>query len=90
MTDTIPPHIIDTINTLLAPYGRTYEPDVPVQSGKGFMQYTAAAKYLGVSRSTLRRFVEDGRIAPPFKLNAKNGVAVFAIADLDAFVHSVR
>ena len=87
---TVPTHIIEMINSLLAPYGRTYTPDAVPTPGKGYMQYTEAARYLGVSRCTLRRFVRDGRLAPPFKLNEKNGIALFAISDLDAFVASTR
>jgi len=43
-----------------------------------------AAKYVGVSKWTLRRWVAAGRIAP--KLKKKNGYLAFDKADLDALI----
>jgi excisionase family DNA binding protein len=84
----IPPHIIDTINTLLAPYGESFYPGVS-SSGKGFVNWEGAAKYTGLSKSTLRRMVNLGRLRAPKKIGSgKNGATLFSYDQLDEFLAS--
>jgi excisionase family DNA binding protein len=83
----IPPHIVETINTLLAPYGEHYTPGT--SSPGRYMNYREAAKYTGLSISTLRRAVAAGTLKAPFRPNADGGkhtAALFAVSQLDAFV----
>lgn len=85
---TVPPHIIETINTLLAPYGESYTPKVAT-AGKGYVNWAGAARYTGLSKSTLRRAVQTGRLPEPRKVNAgKNGATVFSLEQLDNFVQN--
>jgi excisionase family DNA binding protein len=79
----IPAHIIETINTLLAPYGESYDP-AKKGSGKGFVNWEGASKYTGLSKSTLRRLVAQGRLQAPKKIGSgKNGATLFSYAQLD-------
>lgn len=83
----VPQHIIDTINTLLSPYGLSYTPGT--SSPGRYMNYREAAKYTGLSVSTLRRAVAAGTLKAPFRPNADGGkhtAALFAVSQLDAFV----
>lgn len=91
----VPKHIVDTINTLLAPYGREYTPEGTRQDGpgKGYLSGDNAAKYLGVTRMTLWRWVRDGRIPRPAKTTehgSRGGKLLFAVSDLDRFVESLK
>lgn len=82
----VPPHIVETINTLLAPYGESYIPGES-PSGNGYVNWGGAAEYTGLSKSTLARLVKLGKLKPPHKVGAgKNGAALFAKSDLDNFV----
>lgn len=85
--NTIPPHIIETINILLAPYGESY---VPASSSPGrYMNYREAAKYTGLSVSTLRRAVDAGLLKPPFRPSSgggKNSAVLFTASQLDAYI----
>lgn len=90
---TVPQAIIDAINTMLAPYGETYNPSgtATYAPGKGYMPLGKAAAYLGISKSSILRAVKSGDLPPPYKLTAsKNGAAVYAVDDLDRFVRSHR
>lgn len=87
----VPQHIIDTINTLLAPYGETYNPGeggVTAPRRKGYMKYAQAAKYTNLSIPTLRRAVASGLLKPPHQPMqcGHNGTVLFAIEDLDEFI----
>lgn len=90
-TAAVPQHIIDTINTILAPYGETFVPGaggvMPAPS-KGYMRYSQAAKYTNLSVPTLRRAVAAGILKAPRQPMGcgKNGACVFAVEDLDAFL----
>lgn len=55
----IPPEILAAVNTILSPYGVSYS--APVR--RGYTNYKGAAKYTGLSVSTLRRMVEAGELA---------------------------
>lgn len=91
----VPKPIVDAVNALLAPYGRSYDPmaleaapppkAIPV---KGYMRAAAAAKYIGVSRMTLWRWEREGLLQAAFKLPTRNkkGVVLFAVEELDAFI----
>lgn len=82
----IPPHIVDTINTLLNPFGESYIPGGAAENG-GYVNWNGAAQYTGLSKSTLVRAVKEGRLNPPFKVGSgKNGATVFARSDLDRFI----
>ena len=84
----VPQHIVETINTLLTPYGESYIPG-ETASGSGYVNWSGAVKYTGLSKSTLARMVKLGRLKPPHKVGAgKNGAALFAKSDLDNFVRS--
>lgn len=80
----VPQHIVDTINTLLAPYGKSFAPGEKGSAG-GYVNYRAAAKYTGLSVSTLRRAVEAGALAPPFRPSGARAT-VFSYAQLDAYI----
>ena len=85
----VPSHIIETINTLLAPYGESYTPVVTTTAGGGYVNWAGAAKYTGLSKSTLRRAVQAGRLPNPRKVNAgRNGSTLFSLEQLDAFVRN--
>lgn len=89
MSAEVPPHIVETINTLLAPYGKIYAPSGGVR--RGYTNWEGAAKYTCLSKSTLRRAVNTGALAPPHKVGkGLNGAVLFAYEDLDKFVQSAR
>lgn len=84
----VPQHIVDTINTLLAPYGGSYAPGGALLAG-GYVNYRGAAKYTGLSVSTLRRAVEAGLLEPPYRPSTpggKNRATVFSYAQLDDYI----
>jgi hypothetical protein len=84
----IPPHIIETINTLLAPFGAAFTPGASAPSR--YMNYRGAAKYTGLSVSTLRRAVESGDLTPPLrpKVGGSPGrAALFSSSQLDDYLH---
>jgi excisionase family DNA binding protein len=84
----IPPHIIETINVILAPYGVSFYPE-DKGSGRGFVNWDGAAKYTGLSKSTLRRMVKLGRLRAPKKIGSgKNGATLFSYDQLDEFLAS--
>ena len=84
----IPPHIVETINTLLAPYGETFTPGAK-SPGKGFVNWEGAAKYTGLSKSTLRRMVNLGKLQAPKKVGTgRNGATLFSYDQLDAFLQA--
>lgn len=89
---TIPQPIIDAINAMLAPYGKKYDPSGSAPAtGKGYLPMGPAAKYMGISKSSFRSLVVTGRLPRPFKVTpARNGIAVYAIEDLDSFLRSCR
>ncbi len=86
----IPSEIITAVNALLAPYGETFtlKTAAPVS---GYKSAKDAAAYLGVSKSSLYKAVRQGKIHP-IKLNkaARNGKAVFAVSDLEAYISASR
>ena len=88
--NTIPKEILSAVNALLAPYGVTYTPqaEAPGPSApEGFVNWKGAIAYTGLSRSTLQRAVKAGKLVAR-KLNAaKQGVVVFAKADLDRYIY---
>lgn len=85
---TIPPHIVETINTLLAPYGESFTPGAK-NSGKGFVNWKGASEYTGLSKSTLRRMVSLGKLKAPKKVGSgKNGATLFSYDQLDEFLAS--
>jgi excisionase family DNA binding protein len=43
-----------------------------------------AARLLGVHRSTLTRWTQDGRLHPVTKLPGRNGVVLYRQSDIDA------
>jgi predicted DNA-binding transcriptional regulator AlpA len=84
----VPQHIVETINTLLTPYGESYTPG-EATSGNGYVNWNGAVKYTGLSKSTLVRMVKLGKLKPPHKVGTgKNGAALFAKSDLDNFIQS--
>ena len=85
----IPPHIVETINTLLAPYGKSYSPDGAIS--RGYTTWEGASKYLSLSKSTLRRAVLAGSLEPPLKVGkGANGATLFSYEQLDRFVRNAR
>lgn len=91
----VPQHLVDTINTLLAPYGRSYSPDAPAGSSAagGYVNYRGAAKYTGLSVSTLRRAVKAGDLPPPYRPKVEGGdsrAALFSHEQLDKYVRGLR
>ena len=87
----VPNEIIAAVNSLLAPYGESYTPRSESAPASGYKSAKDAAAYLGVSKSSLYKAVRQGRIHP-IKLNkaAKNGKAVFAVSDLEAYISASR
>lgn len=84
----VPPHIVETINTLLAPYGESFTPGGKTQ-GKGFVNWDGASKYTGLSKSTLRRAVTLGKLKAPKKVGSgKNGATLFSYDQLDSFINA--
>lgn len=52
-----------------------------------YFKITDAAKYLGISQNTLRKWADEGRIA--VHVNPANGYRLFREADLDAYLKTV-
>lgn len=50
----------------------------------------AACARLGIDRSTLTRWVADGRLKPVFKLPYKAGAMFFDPADIDALTEASK
>ena len=86
----IPNEIITAVNALLAPYGETFTPKGTAPAS-GYKSAKDAAAYLGVSKSSLYKAVRQGRLRS-IKLNkaARNGKAVFAVSDLEAYISASR
>lgn len=85
----IPQHIVDTINTLLAPFGESFDTAAKNTVPGGYVNYRGAAKYTGLSVSTLRRAVESGMLKPPYRPqtpDGKNRATVFSLAQLDDYI----
>lgn len=86
----IPPNeIITAVNALLAPYGEKYTPggaSAPA-TNSGYTNWKGAAKYTGLSVSTLQRAVRAGELKAPHKMaNGKNGAVAIPYTDLDEYV----
>ena len=81
----IPKHILETINTLLAPSGVSYDPD---ESSSGYLSMKDAAAYLGVSKSFFYRLVASGKIASIKLTPGQRGKVVYAKSALDAYIAS--
>lgn len=89
MSSEVPTHIIETINTLLAPYGKSYAPSGGAT--RGYTNWEGASRYTSLSKSTLRRAVVTGALKAPHKVGkGTNGATLFAYEDLDNFVQSAR
>lgn len=90
----IPSEILNAVNSLLAPYGVKYDPaqndNNASAPSRGYLGFSAAAKYTGVSVSTLRRAVADGRLRAlrPTEGNGYGTMVRLSYEDLDAFMHS--
>lgn len=87
----VPTEIIAAVNSLLAPYGESYTPRSEAPASAGYKSAKDAAAYIGVSKSSLYKAVRQGKLRP-IKLNkaAKNGKAVFAVADLESYISASR
>ncbi len=84
----VPPHIVQAINALLAPYGRTYSLDAPQPLGS--LNPKEAAAFLSVSLSTLNRWIAAGEI-PVIKYSERRfGRIAITIADLQVFQEAHR
>ena len=85
----VPDNIVSAINGLLAPYGERYSPNAEVQERRGYVNWKGAVEYTSLSKSTLQRAIYDGRLKRPHKVSGKEGgTALFALADLDAFIRA--
>ena len=86
----VPDNIVAAINGLLAPYGETYSPGQPeVSERRGYVNWKGAVEYTSLSKSTLQRAIYDGRLKRPHRVaGKKTGTALFALADLDAFIRA--
>lgn len=51
-----------------------------------YVKIASAAKFLGVSQNTLRKWADEGRIA--MRLNPANGYRLFRITDLQKFLQA--
>lgn len=51
-----------------------------------YVKIAAAAKFLGVSQNTLRKWADEGRIA--MRLNPGNGYRLFRRTDLEKFLQA--
>lgn len=49
-----------------------------------FVSTAAAAKYIGIERSTLFRWVKKGRITPAMRVSPDNGAYLFHRTDVEA------
>lgn len=84
----VPKEVVNHINSVLAPYGQTYNPNAPAgaPTSGGYMGYHDAAKYLGISIPQLRRLVAGGKIAKIKFGSAKNSKVTFATRTLEEYV----
>ena len=81
---TPPNEIITAVNSLLAPYGERYTPG-PTHCG--YTNWKGAAKYTGLSVSTLQRAVKSGDLKAPHKMaDGKNGAVARPYSDLDEYI----
>lgn len=79
----VPKHIVEAVNALLAPYGEVYTPD---KKSEGYLSMKEAVKYLGVSKSYFYRLTTQG-IIPRIKLGqGQRGKVVYSKASLDAYI----
>ena len=86
----IPIEIVNAINAMLAPYGETFSPTGGQPTTRnGYLNWSGAVKYTGLSKSTLQRAVRSGELKAPHKLTrARNGAVVFEIAELDRYIRA--
>ena len=75
--------------------GRVYEclnqsswaEDQSVKTLREYLKVKDAAKFLGVSQTTLRKWADEGRI--PVHVNPLNSYRLFRQSDLEAFLKAV-
>lgn len=85
----IPIEIVNAINAMLAPYGEQFSPAGGQQTRNGYLNWSGAVKYTGLSKSTLQRAVKSGELRAPHKMaKSKNATALFEIAELDRYIRS--
>lgn len=85
----IPIEIVNAINSMLAPYGERFSPAGGQPTRNGYLNWSGAVKYTGLSKSTLQRAVNSGELKAPHKLTrARNGAVVFEIAELDKYIRA--
>ena len=86
----IPIEIVNAINAMLAPYGEQFSPAGGQQTTRnGYLNWSGAVKYTGLSKSTLQRAVKSGELKAPHKMaKSKNATALFEIAELDRYIRS--
>ncbi len=87
----IPSHIIETINTLLAPYGKSYSPEqAETSKSLGYLSRKEAAKFLSMALVTLDRKLAAREI--PFSKygNSKSSKVTIAVSDLIAHAEAHR
>lgn len=86
----IPDNIVAAVNALLAPYGEKFTPGLHVSAPKsGYTNWGGAARYTGLSKSTLQRAIKAGELKPPHKMTeSKNGTALFEFSELDRYIQS--
>lgn len=49
-----------------------------------YLKIAEAARFLGISQNTLRKWADEGRI--PVRVNAANGYRLFLLEDLERFL----
>ncbi len=52
-----------------------------------YLKIAEAARFLGVSQNTLRKWADEGRI--PVRVNPANGYRLFRREDLEKFLNSI-
>lgn len=52
-----------------------------------YVKIAAAAKFLGVSQNTLRKWADEGRIGA--RVNPANGYRLFRLRDLETFLRKM-
>lgn len=88
---TVPDSIVQAINTMLAPYGESYTPRSECTAGQqheGYLGPRDAAKFIGISRTSLWRLAKAGRIAAHKIGSDRNSRVVFSRADLVSLVET--
>lgn len=86
---TVPDSIVQAINALLAPYGESYTPGSERPAGhEGFLGPREAAKFVGISRTTLWRLTQAGHIKAHKIGSDRNSRVVYARADLVSLVET--